>query len=109
MSAFVKKTPAMGVLRNEFPWGCNSGILSICRGKSGDALIKNHRPLFSELPAIAVLDCVFGGIFRARAATQLAQAQFLCGKPPPAALPRIWMRINRVAQQPTVFDQIAPA
>src|SRR5262249_38112398 len=27
-------------------------------------------------------------------AAQFAQAQFHCGRPPPAALPRMWMRIN---------------
>ena len=29
-----------------------------------------------------------------RAAEQFGQAQFHCGRPPPAALPRIWIRIN---------------
>jgi len=43
---------------------------------------------------MAMLDCVCGEIFPARAAVQLAHAQFHCGRPPPAALPRIWMRIN---------------
>ena len=42
-----------------------------------------------------MLDCVCGSIFPARAATQFTQAQFHCGRPPPAALPRIWIRINR--------------
>jgi len=67
-------------------------MLSICRGKSGDALIKNHSREFWEL--MAMLDCVCGAIFPLRAAAQLAHAQFHCGKPPPAALPRIRMRIN---------------
>ena len=43
---------------------------------------------------MAMLDCVCGVILPARAAAQFAQAQFHCGRPPPAALPRIWMRIN---------------
>ena len=43
---------------------------------------------------MAMLDCVCGVIFPVRAAEQFAQAQFHCGRPPPAALPRIWMRIN---------------
>ena len=43
---------------------------------------------------MAMLDCVCGVIFPVRAAAQFAQAQFHCGRPPPAALPRIWMRIN---------------
>ena len=42
-----------------------------------------------------MLDCVCEAIFPVRAAMQFAQAQFHCGKPPPAAVPRIWMRINR--------------
>ena len=41
-----------------------------------------------------MLDCVCESIFPARAATQFTQAQFHCGRPPPAALPRIWIRIN---------------
>ena len=41
-----------------------------------------------------MLDCVCGVIFPVRAAAQFTQAQFHCGRPPPAALPRIWMRIN---------------
>ena len=41
-----------------------------------------------------MLDCVWGVIFPVRAAVQFAHAQFHCGRPPPAALPRIWMRIN---------------
>src|SRR5206468_8923774 len=48
----------------------------------------------SASPLMAMLDCVCGAIFPARAAVQFAQAQFHCGRPPPAALPRIWMRIN---------------
>ena len=43
---------------------------------------------------MAMLDCVCGVILPVRAAAQFAQAQFHCGRPPPAALPRIWMRIN---------------
>ena len=41
-----------------------------------------------------MLDCVWESIFPARAATQFTQAQFHCGRPPPAALPRMWIRIN---------------
>src|SRR4029077_9159809 len=95
MSALVKRTPAIGLLRGESRSGCNWGILSICRVKSGDALIKKKRRSASESALMAMLDCVCGAIFPVRAATQLAQAQFHCGKPPPSALPRIWMRINR--------------
>jgi hypothetical protein len=75
-------------------------VLSICRGKSGDALIRNQRSPSLE---IAVLDCVCGAIFPVRAATQFAQLQFHCGRPPPAALPRIRMRIDLPS-----LDQTAP-
>jgi hypothetical protein len=94
MSAFVRRTPATGVLRGESRRGCRRGILSICRFKSGDALMRNHRWKPSESLLMAMLDCVCGVIFPVRAAAQFAQAQFHCGRPPPAALPRIWMRIN---------------
>ena len=82
----------MGLLRGGSKRGCSSGVCSICRLRSGDALIKNQR---ASSPLIMMLDCVCGAIFPVRAATQFTQAQFHCGKPPPAALPRIWMRINR--------------
>jgi hypothetical protein len=52
---------------------------------------------------MAMLDCVCGAIFPARAAMQFAQAQFHCGRPPPAALPRIRMRIDLSS-----LDQTAP-
>jgi hypothetical protein len=56
-----------------------------------------------------MLDCVCESIFLARAATQFTQAQFHCGRPPPAALPRIWIRINRTYRRNFPFDQTAPA
>ena len=95
MSALVKKTPAIGLLRAESRCGCNRGMLSICRAKSGDALIRNQPRNLSGSPLIAILDCVCGAILPVRAATQFAHAQFHWGRPPPAALPRIWIRINR--------------
>ena len=98
MSGFVKRTPAIGVLRGPAAAGRpgrNCGTLSICRAKSGDALIKKQPRNSSASPLIAMLDCVCGAILPVRAATQFAQAQFHWGRPPPAALPRIWMRINR--------------
>jgi len=94
MSALVKKTAPIGLLRGESRCGCNSSMFSIWRGRSGDALIKNHGRLSSDSLLMAMLDCVCGAILPARAAAQFAQAQFHCGKPPPAALPRMWMRIN---------------
>jgi hypothetical protein len=51
-------------------------MLSICRAKSGDALIKNQPRTFSASLLIAMLDCVCGAILPVRAATQFAQAQF---------------------------------
>ena len=98
MSGFVKRTPPIGVLRGPAAAGlpgCNSGMLSICRGKSGDALIRKQPRKASGSPLIAILDCVCGAILPVRAATQFSQAQFHWGRPPPAALPRISMRINR--------------
>src|SRR5436189_5707277 len=109
MSAFVKRTPAIGVLRGDSWCGCKRGMLSICRAKSGDALIRNQLGNFSASPLIAMLDCVCGAILPVRAATQFAQAQFHCGRPPPAALPRIWMRINRSYAEFVPFDHTAPA
>ncbi len=109
MSALVKKTPAIGVLRipgagEEL--GCNCRTVSIWPAKSGDALIKKQPSKLSAL--MAMLDCVCVAILPVRAATQLTQEQFHCGKPPPAELPRMWMRINpSFAVIP--FDQIAPA
>src|SRR4030095_8504937 len=94
MSAFVRRTPATGVLRGESRRGCRRGILSICRFKSGDALMRNHRWKPSESLLMAMLDCVCGVIFPVRAAAQFAQAQFHCGRPPPAALPTILIRNN---------------
>src|SRR5204863_2934855 len=94
ISGFVRKTPAIGLLRGASPLGCNCGVISICRGKSGDALIKNQLRKLSGSPLTAMLDRVCGAILPERAATQFAQAQFHCGRPPPAALPRIRMRIN---------------
>jgi hypothetical protein len=83
------------VLRDSLRRGCNHVALSICRGRSGDAFINQQLWNSFESALIAMLDCVCGSIFPARAATQFTQAQFHCGKPPPAALPRIWIRINR--------------
>ena len=103
MSAFVRRTPATGLLRSGTERGCNSGVLSICRGRSGEALIRNQPRKLSGLPEIAMPDCVCGAIFPVRAALQFAQAQFHCGRPPPAALPRIRMRIDLPS-----LDQTAP-
>jgi hypothetical protein len=58
-------------------------------------LIKKQQRTVSESQVIAMLDCVRESIIPVRAATQFPQAQFHWGKPPPAPLPRIWIRINR--------------
>jgi hypothetical protein len=46
--------------------------------RSGDALIKKQPSKLSVL--MAILDCVCGGDLARRAATQLTQEQFHCGK-----------------------------
>ena len=76
------------------------GALDLPRqiGRSIDQEPANHR-----LPEIAMPDCVCGAIFPVRAAMQFAQVQFHCGRPPPAALPRIRMRIDLPS-----LDQTAP-
>ena len=81
----------MGLLRGELLSGCSAGFFSICCAKSGEALIKNQPPSFVLR---ATLDCVCGEILPARTATQFGHEQFHCGKPPPAALPRMRSRIN---------------
>jgi hypothetical protein len=50
-----------------------------------------------------MLDCICGAILPVRAALQFAHAQFHCGRLPPAALPRIRMRIDLPS-----LDQTAP-
>src|ERR1700746_3798901 len=83
MSAFVKRAPEIGVLRGESRRGCKGGVLSICRGRSGDALIRNHCEEVSEL--IAILDCVCGRIFPARAQRHSGRMciSFAATRPPP--------------------------
>ena len=78
-----------GELRGALQSGCNRFALSICRGKSGEAFINHQFGNSPESALIAMLDCVCGLIVPLRAATQFTQAQFHCGRPPPAALPRI--------------------
>ena len=101
--------PAIGVLRDESWRGWSDGMFSICRPRSGDALISHQLWEPSESSLRAILDWLCGLMFPVRAATQLAQAQFHCGKPPPAALPRMWMRINRSFRGDSLFDQTEPA
>lgn len=80
----------MGLFRAEVSRGCNAGVASICTRKSGEALTRNQ---FRPSALNATLDCVRVGIFPARAARQLSQAQFHWGNPPPAAVPSSRTRI----------------
>ena len=66
-----------------------SGSSSSCWRRSGDALPRNHGP---RSPRIAIEDCVRGTAPPERAASHVGQRQFHCGKPPPAAEPRIRTR-----------------
>src|SRR5438045_6380407 len=91
MSAFVKKTAAMRDSR--FEVGCSDGNDSICCGRSGDALTSNQ---FPSATLIAIDDSVSFGILPERASRQFRQAQFNCGSPPPAAVPRSRIRINAI-------------
>jgi len=65
--------------------GCSCGLSVICCRKSGEALIRNQ---FSPSALTATDACVarISG-WSLRAAAQLAQPQFHCGTPPPAAAP----------------------
>src|SRR3954447_6001954 len=63
---------------------------SSCWRRSGEALARNHGP---SAPRIASDDCVRGRAAPPeRAAWHVGQRQFHCGKPPPAAEPRIRTR-----------------
>ena len=63
---------------------------SSCWRRSGEALARNHGP---SAPRIASDDCVRGrAAVPVRAASHVGQRQFHCGKPPPAAEPRIRAR-----------------
>src|SRR3954470_7406805 len=83
-SPLLSAMPPIGVSRS---WrGCRAGNDSICARTSGDALSRNHcRPS----PLTAADACVRGRIDAcpARTSVQLAQPQFHCGEPPPAAEP----------------------
>src|SRR5690554_6703814 len=73
--------------------GCNAGKDSSCARMSGDAL---QRIQFSPMSLMAMDDWVraWPRSVPARSPLQLAQLQFHCGKPPPAAEPRIWMNMR---------------
>lgn len=56
----------------------------------------------AALALITIDDCVSCGIFPARASRQFRQAQFHCGNPPPAAAPRIRIRVNELSDRARV-------
>src|SRR5208282_6208138 len=91
ISALVSRTPEMGESRAAFR-GCRAGVASICVRKSGEALNKNQARLSWHI-ATCVWVRPFPLKVPARNEWQLRQLQFHCGKPPPAAEPRISMRI----------------
>ena len=84
ISASVRSTPATGAART--PSARSPANTSSCWRRSGDALASSHGP---SPPRIAIDDCVRGVAAPPRAASQVGQRQFHCGKPPPAAEPRI--------------------
>src|SRR5208283_5036588 len=75
------------------PFGSNSGNENICVRRSGLAFSSDHR---EPSALIASEHCVraFARIDPVRNPEQLGQLQFHCGKPPPAAEPRIWIRTD---------------
>jgi hypothetical protein len=81
----------MGLTRRAAMVGWSGGKVSICARRSGEALTRNQ---WSPSALSATLDCVRAGISPRRAARQFAQAQFHCGSPPPAAVPRSRTRIT---------------
>src|ERR1700722_1838551 len=89
-SALVRKTPEMGELRGELGLGAKTAWVRICSGKSGDALMRNQLP---DPSPTATEDWVWGRRKPLLACWQLAQAQFHCGRPPPAATPNSRTRI----------------
>src|SRR5882672_2172024 len=83
-SPLLSTIPPIGVSRSRR--GCRAGNDSICARMSGDALSRNH---WWPSPLTAAEACVRGRIDAcpARTSAQLAQPQFHCGEPPPAAEP----------------------
>ena len=97
------------LLRGKSRRGCNPGVLSICRARSGEALIRNQRKT-SESPLMAILDCVCGAILPVRAAAAIRARAIPLRQAATRRAPRIRMRINRsFRSQIITFDQIAPA
>src|ERR1700730_2853443 len=91
-SAEGRKTPAIGEWVALGSLGESSGVARICVLKSGEAPTRNQTWESGEK---AIWVCVRGRPCRVPflRRQQLLQLQFHCGKPPPAADPRILMRI----------------
>ena len=68
---------------------CGAAAIASCFLFAGANLAKRLLTTSFEFlpsrPVIAMLDCDCGSIFSLRAAAQFTQAQFHCGKPPPAS------------------------
>ena len=72
-------------------WGSSSGNDKICARRSGLALSRDHRE-GSALTATEHCVRAFARSVPVLSPAQFEQLQFHCGKPPPAAEPRIWTR-----------------
>src|SRR4051812_27324565 len=83
-SPLLSTMPPIGVSRSRR--GCSAGNPSICARMSGDALSRNHCWPSALIAADAWVRAR-SAVWPARTATQLAQPQSHCGKPPPAADP----------------------
>src|SRR5579862_1039570 len=91
VSALVNTTALMGEFR-EPAGGTKSAEESTCWRRSGDAFRRNQLEPSGEIAAWA---CVRARAFMVpeRTPAHWGQAQFHCGKPPPAAEPRTLTRI----------------
>ena len=88
----ISTTAAIAVSRTPRA-GCSAGLARICSRMSGEAL--NRMPSAPSSGRTKIDDCV-RGLARTppeRTPAQLRQLQFHCGKPPPAAVPSVVMRI----------------
>ena len=89
-SAECKNTPPIGVPVVAVGGGASCGVATICVRRSGDAPSRNQtRPSGENANWVCVR--VVALSVPARSPVQLRQPQFHCGKPPPAADPRILM------------------
>ena len=86
----ISSTAAMAVSRTA-RFGCSTGLALICSSTSGEAL--NRMPSREPAGRTKIDDCVraFARTAPLRTPAQLRQLQFHCGKPPPAAEPRMVM------------------